>query len=221
MGFRMHPASGSCRPPGCCSPGMCVCTRPGIFFPVPLARARPLLGNSRQRWGESCQARACRVLPSRLAQPASSAAARRPDSAAGTTGGSSPCSPCSPEEGARAAPARLVPASPELCGCWSGARGARLPWSSLLHESVLVEVVITPLLGSAVAAALSYAGQQLLPAPLIASETLTHPQPCVARGRGRNPSSGSVGLAGCCLHPSLCSSIPPLLAMPGGWMWCW
>lgn len=241
VGCRMRPAGGtgawrgSCLPPRRCSLGMFV---PGLGFfpdehqPVPLARARPLLGNSRQRWGEPHQAHARRALPGRPAQAASSATTRRPDSAAGVAGdrgwrGAHPPFPLLPQEGCWGPRLPHQPGwslrTPSRAGRWSGgARGARPPRSRLLHESVPAEVVITPLeVRLLLRPAMLGAGRQLLPLPLIASETLTHPHPCVAGGRGRDPGVGravgerrSVGLGAV--------SIPPLLAMLGGWMrsWC-
>lgn len=165
-------------------------------------------------WGEPRQARARRALPGRPAQAASSATTRRPDSATGLAGGSSPA----PRGGCRGPgllrqPGRSLRA-PSCAGRWSGARGTRPPWPGLLHESVPVEVVITPLFGSAVAAAPSHAERQLLPSPVIASETLTHPHPARLQEGAEIPvgaRAAAVGMAGHCLHPSLPAPIPPSL----------
>lgn len=81
-------------------------------------RPVPLLGNSRQRWGEPRQAHARRALPGCPTQAVSSATTRRPDSAASVAGGLCPVPWAPPErvlDPAAAAPARLVPGSPALC----------------------------------------------------------------------------------------------------------
>lgn len=74
--------------------------------------------------------------------------------------------PCFPQGGCRGPGLPHQPGwslrALSCAGRWSGARVVRPPWSSLLHESGPGEVVITPLFGSAVAAAPSYAGRQLL-----------------------------------------------------------
>ena len=79
---------------------------PGLGFFSVSASLCSLLGNSRQRWGEPCQAHARRALPGRPTQAASLATTRRPDSAAGMVGGRG-------WRGARA-PFLLLPRG----GCW-------------------------------------------------------------------------------------------------------
>lgn len=126
---------------------------PGECRPV------PLLGNSRQRWGEPRQARARRALPGCPTQAVSSATTRRPDSAASLTRGRGWRGACAlfpglPRRGCWGLRALHQPGwslgAPSCAGGWSGARGVRPPWSSSLRESELVEVVIMSLLGSAV-----------------------------------------------------------------------
>lgn len=144
---------------------------PGEWQPVPLARARLLLGNSPQRWGEPRQARARRPgPPPSSAQSASSATTQRPDSlwVVGVPGLPTPrlAHPATltllGDDAGGSASLYGPPDFPQKARSWLGATGTRPPWSSLLHESVLVEVVITPLFGRA---APSSAGRRTAAAP--------------------------------------------------------
>lgn len=126
-----------------CSPAVLSRARAEIL-PCEL-RPVPRLGKSWQRWGEPCQACARCALLGHPTQAASSATTRRPDSAAGQLRGAEagggltppPPFPSLSEEGSGAQDCR-----PSRAGGWSAVRGVWPPWSGLLRESVLAEVVI-------------------------------------------------------------------------------
>lgn len=114
------------------------------FLPVQLARARPLLGNSRQRWDEPHQARARRAPPGRPTEPRPrpppDALTQPPAWRGAQLGVLTPPGGCwSP---------RLPPQPgwslrvPRCAGGWRGARDARPPRCSPAQESGPVQVVI-------------------------------------------------------------------------------